>query len=79
MKINLFITNKAKGIERLDFDQYLKKHFDDYSDIRIRDQYKYQIQSDKPENGGGLIYSAYQVAKAAMIYEDWYRIHTNNT
>ena len=65
--------------EKADFDLYLKKHFNDYTDAQIKEQYKYQIQEDKPENGGGLIYSAYQVAKAAMIYKDWYQVHTDNT
>lgn len=32
---------------------------------------QYQIQEDNKENLGGIIYSAFQVAKIAWLYEDW--------
>lgn len=57
--------------EKETFDEYLAIHFDDYSDDEIRTQYQYQIRQDNEQNGGGLIYSAFQVAKCARIYEDW--------
>lgn len=57
--------------EKHTFDMYLNEHFDDYSDDAIYKQYQYQIQEDNIENGGGLIYSAFQVAKCAKLYEDW--------
>lgn len=50
---------------------YVFEHFDDHSDEEINDKYKYQIQEDKKENLGGLMFSAYQVAKIAWLYEDW--------
>lgn len=60
------------------FDTYLVDHFDDYTDDDIKTQYKYQIQEDNDQNGGGLIYSAFQVAKCAKIYEDWIKIQQQN-
>lgn len=57
--------------EKMSFDKYLIDHFDDYTDDAIRDQYKFQIQADTAQNGGELVYSAFQVAKCAKIYEDW--------
>ncbi|NLK72769.1 MAG: ATP-binding protein [Clostridiales bacterium] len=64
----LIFENKQKKSE---FNQYLKVHFDDYSDESIRQQYEHQIKKDNSENGGGLVYSAFQVAKCAKLYEDW--------
>ena len=57
--------------ERQEFEQYLKDHFNDYSDEEIKDQYQFQIKNDTESNGGGLLFSAFQVAKAAKIYERW--------
>jgi len=57
--------------EKEAFDDYLVNHFDDYRDDDISTQYKYQIQEDNNQNGGGIIYSAFQVAKCAKLYEDW--------
>ena len=57
--------------EKEEFDEYLSEHFDDYSDDDICKLYQYQIQEDNEHNGGGLIYSAFQVAKCAKLYEDW--------
>ena len=57
--------------EKRSFDMYVNEHFNDYSDDYIRRQYQYQIQEDNDENGGGLSYSAFQVAKCARLYEDW--------
>ena len=53
------------------FDKYLSEHFDDYTDDEIFAQYQYQIQEDNDQNGGGLVYSAFQVAKCAKLYNDW--------
>lgn len=57
--------------EKQDFDDYVLEHFDDHTDDEIQKKYKYQIREDREENLGGMIYSAYQVAKIAWIYEDW--------
>lgn len=59
------------GNEKQDFDDYVLEHFDDHTDDEIQKKYKYQIREDREENLGGMIYSAYQVAKIAWIYEDW--------
>ena len=53
------------------FDEYAINHFNDYTDDSIKEQYQFQIREDNKENGGGLIYSAFHVAKAAKLYEDW--------
>ena len=57
--------------EKRSFDTSLSEHFDDYSDTVIQNQYQNQIQEDSVQNGGGLAYSAFQVAKCAKLYEDW--------
>lgn len=57
--------------EKKEFDAYLAKHFDDVSDQEIHEEFKFQIDEDKAANGGGLIYSAFQVAKVAKIYTKW--------
>lgn len=57
--------------EKDSYDKYLVEHFDDYSDKDIHAQYQYQIREDSIQNGGGLTYSAFQVAKCAKLYEDW--------
>ena len=57
--------------EKEAFDNYLIDHFDDYTDDDISIQYQYQIQEDNEQNGGRGIYSAFQVAKCAKLYEDW--------
>ena len=59
------------------FDDYLTEHFNDYSDEAIYSQYQYQIQEDSTENGGGLSFSAFQVAKCAAIYGDWLKTQSN--
>ncbi|MEA5002264.1 MAG: ATP-binding protein [Christensenella sp.] len=53
------------------FDLYVSNHFNDHTDDDIKKKYQYQIQEDNDTNSGGLIYSAFQVAKIAWIYEDW--------
>lgn len=57
--------------DKSEFDDYLSEHFQDHTDSEIKQRYKYQIQEDNRENFGGLIYSSFQVAKAAWIYEEW--------
>lgn len=57
--------------EKNAFDKYLAEYFDDYSDDAIHNKYQYQIREDNDQNGGGLAYSAFQVAKCAKLYEDW--------
>lgn len=64
---------KSKN-ERKEFERYLKEHFNDYSDEQIKEQYQFQIKNDTESNGGGLLFSAFQVAKAAKIYEQWIKI-----
>jgi hypothetical protein len=61
---------------RPDIPEYaLYEHFEDYTDEQIADEYKHQIAEDTKSNGGGLVYSAFQVAKSAKIYGDWKRMH----
>ncbi len=57
--------------EKDDFDKYLKIHFDDFSDNDIKAQYKVQIEKDNKRNGGGLLFSAFCVAKCAELYKEW--------
>ena len=57
--------------EKRDFDSFISNHFNDHTDDEIVNKYKYQIQEDNETNLGGLIYSAFQVAKIAWLYEDW--------
>jgi hypothetical protein len=71
---NQFLTFKDEK-ERKEFDSYLYEHFEDYTDEQIADEYKHQIAEDTKSNGGGLVYSAFQVAKSAKIYGDWKRMH----
>lgn len=59
------------AMEKEAFDKYLMDHFDDYSDDIIYSQYGNQIKADNNQNGGGLIYSAFQVAKCAKLYAKW--------
>lgn len=54
-----------------EFDSYLSKHFNDHSDDEINNKYQYQIKEDNVSNLGGQIYSSFQVAKIAWLYEDW--------
>lgn len=60
--------------EKNEFDSYLCEHFSDYTDDFIANKYQYQIKEDTDANLGGLQYSAFQVAKAALLYEDWLKI-----
>lgn len=53
------------------FDLFVSNHFNDHTDDEVMEKYKYQIQEDNDTNLGGLIYSAFQVAKIAWLYEDW--------
>ncbi len=65
----ILIFNNSE--EKEDFDIFLNQHFDDFCDEEITNEYQYPIQEDRSENGGGLVFSAFQVAKAAKIYELW--------
>lgn len=47
------------------------EHFTDYTDDFIMSKYQYQIKEDTDDNLGGLQYSAFQVGKAALLYEEW--------
>lgn len=53
------------------FDSFILDHFDDHTAEGIMEKYQYQIQEDNNTNLGGKIYSAFQVAKIAWLYEDW--------
>lgn len=53
------------------FDSYISNHFNDHTDDEVKTKYQYQIQEDKDTNLGGLMYSAFHVAKIAWLYEDW--------
>jgi hypothetical protein len=53
------------------FNAFFEKHFNDIPDEFIKDKYRCQIVEDTPVNGGGLIYSAFHVAKAAELYSIW--------
>lgn len=57
--------------DKQNFDAYLLNHFNDHSDDEVTTKYQYRIQEDNDTNLGGLIYSAFQVAKIAWLYEDW--------
>lgn len=57
--------------EKIAFDKYISIHFNDHSNDEINQKYKYQIREDNSKNLGGLIYSSFQVAKIAWLYEDW--------
>ncbi len=57
--------------DKRNFDFYISNHFNDHSDDEVRLKYQYQIKEDNDTNLGGLIYSAFQVAKIAWLYEDW--------
>lgn len=57
--------------EKSDFDSFLSVHFNDYSDNEIGLKYEYQIKEDNENNSGGAVFSAFQVAKTAWLYEDW--------
>lgn len=58
-------------IQESEFDSFISNHFNDHTYEEIVNKYKYQIQEDNETNLGGLIYSAFQVAKIAWLYEDW--------
>ncbi len=58
-------------LEKDEFDDYLSQHFDDFSDDVIKEEYKNQIREDNADNGGGLIFSAFQVAKVAKFFSVW--------
>lgn len=57
--------------DKICFDYYVSNHFNDHTDDDIQLRYQYQIKEDNDDNSGGLIYSAFQVAKIAWLYEDW--------
>lgn len=57
--------------DKENFTGFLKQHFSDFTDEQINTEYKFQINEDNPTNGGGMMFSAFQVAKAAKIYEVW--------
>lgn len=53
------------------FDSFISNHFNDHTDDEVMKKYQNQIQEDNVPNSGELIYSAFQVAKIAWLYEDW--------
>lgn len=53
------------------FDSFISIHFNDHTDDEVMNKYRYQIQEDNETNLGGRIYSAFQVAKMAWLYEEW--------
>ena len=53
------------------FDLFVSNHFNDHTDDEVMEKYQSQIQEDNDTNIGRLIYSAFQVAKIAWLYEDW--------
>lgn len=57
--------------DKQNFDLYISTHFNDHTDDEIRLKYYYQIKEDNNTNSGKGIYSAFQVAKIAWLYEDW--------
>ena len=57
--------------EKQCFDSFISNHFNDHTDEEVIKKYQYQIQEDNDANLGNLIYSAFQVAKIAWLYEDW--------
>ena len=71
----ILIFNNLK--EKQVFDKYFLQHFYDYSDDCIESEYRYILAKDCKDNGGGLSYSAFHVAKAAKIYSDWLKTCAN--
>lgn len=67
---NQFLVFENKE-EKSNFDAFLSNHFYDYSDSEIELKYEYQIKEDNEDNLGGAVFSAFQVAKTAWLYEDW--------
>lgn len=57
--------------EREEFDRYFEKHFNDFTDEEIKEEYYFCIQEEINKDWGGDGNSAFQVAKAAKIYDQW--------
>ena len=57
--------------DKQNFDTYILNNFNDNSDDEVTTKYQHQIQEDNDTNLGKLIYSVFQVAKIAWLYEDW--------
>ncbi len=56
--------------ERKEFNSFLAKNFNKHSDSEIKEKYRHQIEIDeREENNDG--YLAFQVGKAALLYEEW--------
>lgn len=64
----LIFENKNK---KTDFELYLSEHFDDHNNMEIKNKYQLQICEDNKSNLGGNIYSSFQIAKVAWLYDDW--------
>ena len=67
---NQFLVFENKE-EKSNFDAFLSNRFYNYSDSEIELKYEYQIKEDNEDNLGGAVFSAFQVAKTAWLYEDW--------
>ena len=57
--------------DKKNYDEYFKKHVNDYKDTDIRYKYSCQIDQEIKENGGKRAFSVLHVAKAATIYKDY--------
>ncbi len=57
--------------DRKEFDKYFEKHFNDFTDEEIKEEYYFCIQEEVSCDWGGDGSSAFQVAKAAKIYDQW--------
>ena len=57
--------------DREEFEIYFEEHFEDFTDKEIQEEYQFYIQEEDRNELGGGVYSVFQVAKTAKIYEQW--------
>lgn len=57
--------------DREEFEIYFEEHFEDFTDKEIQEEYRFYIQEENRNEWGGGVYSVFQVAKTAKIYEQW--------
>ena len=57
--------------DREEFEIYFEEHFEDFTDEEIQEEYQFYIQEEDRNELGGGVYSVFQVAKTAKIYEQW--------
>ena len=65
----ILLFNNMNDIES--YNDYFKIHFNNYIDEDIEKKYEHEIGQDIEENGGGRVFSAFHIARAITIYEDY--------